>query len=53
MNSKFIKLIGIICAVACFASACTQADSGEATESDTKPTETVTEGATENVETPY
>ena len=53
MKPKFIKLIGIICAVACFASACTQADSGEATESDTKPTETVTEGATENVETPY
>ena len=53
MKPKFIKLIGIICAVACFASACTQADSGEATESDTKPTETVTEGATENVEIPY
>ena len=53
MKSKFIKLIGIICAVACFASACTQADSGEATESDTQPTEAVTNGATESVETPY
>ena len=53
MKTKFIKLIGIICAVACFASACTQADSGEATESDTQPTEAVTNGATESVETPY
>ena len=53
MKTKFIKLIGIICAIACLASSCTQSDTNTDTEIDTQPTESASESVVEATEEPY
>ena len=55
MKTRFIKLIGIICAITCLTTACTQADENQ---NDTQLSEQITESVTQessnqNEEVPY